>query len=130
MVNKMADEIKPIALIVEDDENLANAFGYALDQFDVKVIYHGGEALAWLQQEENIPVVVVLDLNLPGVPGSEILDYVRSQERLAKTRVFLASADHLLSNALREKADVVLQKPIGFQQLQQLAQRFSKPKDH
>ena len=119
----------PQVLIVEDDENLATAFGYALEEFDVTVINHGGEALAWLQVDSNIPAIVVLDLNLPGVPGNKILDYIRSQERLAKTRVFLASADHLLSSALREKADLVLQKPIGFKQLQQLANKFAQPRD-
>ena len=121
----MTADSTPLALIVEDDENLANAFAYALDEFSLKVFYHGGEALMWLQGDGNIPAVIVLDLNLPGVPGSEILDYVRSQDRMAKTRVFIASADHLLTSALRQKADIVLQKPIGFKQLQQLAKRFT-----
>lgn len=119
----MTDEKKPLALIVEDDENLANAFAYALDAFDVKVFYHGGEAMEWLKGD-HAPVVIVLDLNLPGVSGSKILDYVRSQERMAKTRVFLATANHLLSESLRDKADIVLLKPIGFEQLQLLANRF------
>ncbi len=120
----MSDEKNSLALIIEDDENLANAFAYALDDFDVKVFYHGGEALEWLKEGSNIPSVVVLDLNLPGVPGSEILDYIRSQESMAKTRVFLATANHLLSSSLRSKADLVLLKPIGFKQLQLLAERF------
>jgi len=124
MEKMMTDETKPIALVVEDDENLANAFGYALDSFDVKVIYHGKEAMTWLENEENVPAVVVLDLNLPGVPGAEILDYIRAQKRMEKTRVFIASANHLLSTSLREKADLVLLKPIGFKQLQLLANRF------
>ena len=123
MVMKMTEK-KPLILIVEDDENLANAFAYTLDEYDVKVIYDGGAALDWLSVEENVPQIVVLDLNLPGTPGNKILDYVRSQERLEKTRVFLASADHLLTEALREKADLVLQKPIGFRQLQQLVAKF------
>lgn len=120
----MSEKEKPLILIVEDDENLANAFAYTLDEFDVKVFYDGSQALSWLQTEGNIPKIVVLDLNLPGVPGSEILDYVRSQDRMEETRVFLASADHLLSSALREQADIVLQKPIGFKQLQQLVKKF------
>ena len=120
----MTKEEVPLILIVEDDENLANAFAYTLDEFNVKVCYDGRDALNWLQEEDNVPKIVVLDLNLPGVPGNEILDYVRSQERMEKTRVFLASADHLLTGVLREKADIVLQKPIGFSQLQQLVKKF------
>ncbi len=123
------DKNLPVALVVEDDKNLAIAFGYALDEFNVTVLNHGGEALTWLQVDGNIPAVVVLDLNLPGAPGSEILNYIRSQPRFAKTRVFMASADHLLTTALREKADIVLQKPIGFKQLQQLANKFAAVKE-
>lgn len=121
---KMTKEENPRILIVEDDENLANAFAYTLDEFDVKVCYDGGDALDWLQEEGNVPKIVVLDLNLPGVSGDKILDYIRSQERMESTRIFLASADHLLSESLREKADIVLQKPIGFTQLQQLVKKF------
>lgn len=120
----MTDEKKSLALVVEDDENLANAFAYALDAFEVKVIYHGGEAMKWLEDEANVPNVVVLDLNLPGVPGNKILEYIRSQERMKGTRVFLATANHLLSSSLRNQADLVLLKPIGFRQLQLLADRF------
>jgi len=120
----MSAEKKPLALIVEDDENLANAFAYALDAFEVKVFYHGGQALEWLQEKGHVASVVVLDLNLPGVPGSEILDYIREQESMKDTRVFLATANHLLSSSLRSKADLVLLKPIGFKQLQLLANRF------
>lgn len=120
----MTEEKKPVALVVEDDENLANAFGYALDAFDVKVIYDGAEAVQWLQ-EGHIPAVVVLDLNLPGVPGSEILDFIRSKESLNATHVFLATANDQLAESLRSKADLVLLKPIGFKQLQELANRFT-----
>jgi two-component system repressor protein LuxO len=125
MVMTMTKDKNALILIVEDDENLANAFAYILDEFDVKVCYDGSEAMTWLETETNIPKVVLLDLNLPGVPGSEILDYIRSQERMAKTRVFLASADHLLSGVLREKADLVLQKPVGASQLKQLVEKFA-----
>ncbi|MCP4143388.1 MAG: response regulator [Chloroflexi bacterium] len=114
---------KPLALVVEDDENLANAFGYALEVFDVKIIYDGSAAMEWLR-EGNTPSVVVLDLNLPGVSGEDILTYIRAIERFSDTRVFLASANHLLSKSLRDQADLVLLKPIGFRQLQLLANRF------
>ena len=119
----MTNEKKPIALIVEDDENLANAFGYALDSFDVTIFYHGDKALEWLK-EGNTPKVAVLDLNLPGVSGSDLLDYIRAQENLKDTRVFLATANHNLADSLCEQADLVLLKPVGYQQLQLLADRF------
>jgi DNA-binding response OmpR family regulator len=114
---------KSIALVVEDDENLANAFGYALKAFDVKIIYHGGEALEWLQ-DGNIPDVVVLDLNLPGARGSDILEFIRTDDRLKDVRVIITTANDRVAETLHGQADLVLLKPVGYRQLQELANRL------
>lgn len=119
----MTNTKKPIALVIEDDENLANAFGYALEAFDVRVIYHGREALDWLQKE-NSPKVVILDLNLPGVRGTDILDYIRSEDRLKDVRVIVTTANDRVAETLHGLADLVLLKPVGYRQLQELANRL------
>jgi len=122
-VKKLTETEKPIALVVEDDENLANAFGYALEAFDVTVIYHGREALDWLK-DGNTPKVVVLDLNLPGARGTEILDYLRSEERFDAVRVIVTTANDRVAEILQGQADLILLKPVGFRQLQDLANRL------
>jgi DNA-binding response OmpR family regulator len=122
-VKKMTEPSKPIALVVEDDENLANAFGYALEAFDVKIIFHGGEALDWLKNG-NVPNVVVLDLNLPGAQGTDILDFIRAEERLKSVRVIVTTANDRVAETLHGQADLVLLKPVGYRQLQELADRL------
>jgi CheY-like chemotaxis protein len=115
---------KPLALIIEDDKDLARIFSEALLQaaFETEIIRDGQAALERLA--EVTPMVVVLDLHLPRVSGEEILRQIRSDERLAETRVMIATADSQMAQNLRDDADVVLLKPVSFEQLYFLAGRM------
>lgn len=117
----------PLALIIEDDPYLATIFAEALQiaEFEAQVIQDGQVALA--QLATVTPAVVILDLHLPQVSGQMILQQIRANERLAKTRVLLATADALLAETLQEQADLVLLKPISFHQLRDLAKRLRPP---
>lgn len=114
----------PFALIVEDNLPHANLFEEALQKagFNTEVIRDGQVALNKLA--EITPELVVLDLHLPHISGEDILAYIRQDARLAKTRVVLASADPQMASMLREKADLVLIKPISYFQLKELAIRL------
>jgi two-component system, cell cycle response regulator DivK len=114
----------PLALIIEDDENLADIFSLALRraQFEVEIVQEGDKALTRLT--EVVPAIVILDLHLPHVSGETILHQLRADQRLAGTRVILATADAFLAGELREEADLVLLKPISPGQLRELASRL------
>lgn len=114
---------KPLAFIIEDDQQLNHLFGLTLKaDFDLVQVYHGSEALAKLQGQA--PDLIVLDMNLPGTPGAKILEYVRAEERFSCTRVILATADALQADALSDQADIVLLKPVSPAQLKDLAKRI------
>ena len=81
-------------------------------------------AVAQKRLEEIIPDLIVLDLHIPNVPGNILLKQIRADERLKETRVFLATADANMAEQLRDQAELVLLKPIGFAQLRELAERF------
>ena len=114
----MAD---PLALIIEDDYDLSIIFAEALQAagFETQIVRAGDTALMWLSS--TTPKVVVLDLHLPRVAGTNILREIRDNERLAETRIIVTTADARLAETLREKADLVLLKPISFSQLRDLA---------
>ncbi len=116
-----------LALIIEDDQKLAAIFAQALQmaEFETEIIHDGEMALARLA--ETRPAVVVLDLHLPNVSGADILRQIKADTRLAKTRVMLATADSVMAETLRSKADLVLLKPISFIQLRDLAARLRPP---
>ena len=118
---------KSLAFIIEDDPDLSNIFAEALKvaEFETEIIKDGQEALTRLAK--IVPAVVVLDLHLPHVSGKEILYHIRNDDRLAQTKVILATADARMSDELGPIADLVLQKPVSFSQLQNLAARLRPP---
>jgi DNA-binding response OmpR family regulator len=114
----------PLALIIEDDVDLASIFAEALQaaQFKTEIIPDGAVAQSRLQ--EIIPQLVVLDLHLPHVSGEALLRQIRSTPALAKLKVVIASADPITADMLSPESDLVLVKPISFSQLRDLAQRL------
>ena len=112
------------ALIVEDDPDIAVFFSEALRDagFEVDLARTGDAALVRLAA--SVPDVVVLDLHLPNVSGTDILRQIRADARLAGVRIIVASADSSRAEELREQADLVLVKPISFNQLRDLAARL------
>jgi two-component system chemotaxis response regulator CheY len=115
---------KPLAFVVEDDVDLSNIFSKALNAagFVVDVIPDGLEAVRRLA--ETTPTVIVLDMHLPNVDGLTILADIRNNPRFTPTRVIVATADSNMSEIAREKADLVLLKPISYGQLRDLASRL------
>lgn len=115
---------KPLAFIVEDNQDTVIIFQGALERAGYRVQVALDGAVAQKQLREIVPDLVILDLHMPNVAGDVLLKQVRSDERLKKTRVFLATADANMASYLRDQAELVLLKPIGFSQLKDLAERF------
>jgi CheY-like chemotaxis protein len=113
------------ALIVEDDRGLAVVFAQALQAagFTTGIVPDGDQALARLALAT--PDVVVLDLQLPGPSGTDILRRIRADARFAKTCVIVATGHSRMADLLQDQADLVLIKPISFTQLRDLAGRLA-----
>jgi two-component system, chemotaxis family, response regulator Rcp1 len=108
-------------LLVEDNEaevELAREALSHLKELDLTVATSGGEALRRLRDEScgvTAPGLVLLDLNLPGVSGLEVLSQVRAEERLRHIPVIvLSSSDHAhdIEMVYRAGANSYLTKPI------------------
>ncbi|MDX9864884.1 MAG: response regulator [Anaerolineaceae bacterium] len=114
---------KPLVLIIEDDPAQNQIFNISLrNDFVVETFLEGGSAAARL--EEVIPALVLLDLNLPGKSGRELLVQIRGDKRLAATRIILTTADEQQADMIEKDADLVLLKPISPGQLKELALRM------
>lgn len=114
--------MKPLALVIEDDPNLSQIFSLTLkEDFETETYTDGNAALERLSQ--IVPRLLILDLNLPGIPGNEILAHIRADERLKGVTVMLATADHRQADTLQDQADFVLLKPVSPIQLRQIAAR-------
>ncbi|MCP4141493.1 MAG: response regulator transcription factor [Chloroflexi bacterium] len=115
-----------VALIVEDDKLIAEVFDNALKHagYETKICQDGQIALDALNVER--PNLVVLDMHLPKVSGLSVLTEIRANSGLDKTWVIVVSADNAITAPLRgeQSADFVLDKPVGFIQLRDLAARI------
>lgn len=117
-------ESNPLALIIDDDYDARIIFAKALEEagYQTEIVQDGGAALSRLG--DVVPTLVVLDLHLPKASGKEVLERLRSDERLLSTRVILATADALIAESLREEVDAVLLKPIDFAHLRDLSAEY------
>jgi CheY-like chemotaxis protein len=120
---------KPIALVVEDNEDLNAIFSSALDRagYMVKSVYNGAAAQEFLA--EIVPAMIILDLHMPRVGGDVVLKEIRSNERLKHVRIIVATADAAFAQGLQFQPELVLLKPISFTQLSQLAGRFAPKRE-
>lgn len=118
---------KPLALIVEDDPNLNEIIALTLQEdFDLETCADGNTAMELLGNV--IPQIVVLDLNIPGISGKDVLAHIRSNKRFQRTQVIVATADNRQAETLHNDADIVLLKPVSPGQLRELALRISSLK--
>lgn len=118
-----------LAVIIEDDEDLANIFAEALRGigYEVEIIADGRVAQERLKTG-TAPFLILLDMHLPHVSGADLLtNLIKQDERFAKTMVIITTADARMGDTYGDQVDFVLIKPISFVQLRDLTARL-KPK--
>ena len=110
----------PVALVIEDDRDLATLFAIALRMAGVEteIVHAGDTALARLAV--LVPDLVVLDLHIPRTAGIDILRHIRADARLSGTRVVVVTGDLLAAKDIQNQADQILIKPFSFDELQDL----------
>src|SRR5688500_8791116 len=79
-------------LIVEDDPSLQNYYHQVLQyhNFDVHIAVDGQQAISQLQKIR--PTLIVLDMRLPYINGTHILDFIAQDKCLSKAFILIASA--------------------------------------
>jgi CheY-like chemotaxis protein len=108
-----AGRVNPKVLIVEDDEHLACAIGDALTGAGYEVISarDGREALAALQLGR--PDVLLVDMFMPRMSGSELLGIVRSSPEWAEIpRLVMTGANDPMIGIRSDAA--VIYKPLDW----------------
>jgi DNA-binding response OmpR family regulator len=93
-------------LVVDDEKDLVELITYNLGRngFDVMTAYNGNDALELAQRE--VPDLVVLDLMLPGIDGTEVARRLRADARTAAVPIVMLTAKG-------EETDVVVGLTLG-----------------
>lgn len=83
--------MKPSLIIVEDDANIALAEKSILEQeYDVHVAHDGAAGLEMARQLR--PDLVVLDLMMPKMDGTEVCRRIRADPDLCATKIVMVTA--------------------------------------
>jgi DNA-binding response OmpR family regulator len=100
-------------LIVEDDESLGPVVDEILQAIGYRTAWvrDGQQAMTWLAND--VPDAVVLDMHLPHISGITILNHIRNDSRLTKTRVLAVTADNLVAPLIQDQADATFLKPFS-----------------
>ena len=114
-------------LVVEDDEPVAELIRTILN--DVvgwgATVVHNAAAARQVFQHVHIEVIV-LDVNLPGISGLELLELLRNDPHWSNPPIILMSADAgqvAVTNAIRDGlVTMFLRKPFDVDQLVQVIQ--------
>ena len=82
-----------LILIVEDERDLASTLSYSLERsgYSTRVAHSGKEALA-ATQHEQVPDLILLDLMLPDLSGTEVCRRLRQHERTREVPIIMVTA--------------------------------------
>ncbi len=109
-------------LMVEDDEDDVDLLQEALKEygvlFTINLLVKGDQVLPYLEECETLPDVIILDLNLPRMHGTEILQLIKKSPAFQHIPVVILTT----SSAVEEKnfcqragAHGFLTKPVSLQ---------------
>jgi CheY-like chemotaxis protein len=114
---------QPFALIIENDSYLGWVFDLPLQlHFTTEIVNNSSAAFKRL--EKTIPTLIVLDLDLPGTGCTDILHLINTDSRFRSTNLFLCTSDPHQAEALRDKADLVLKKPVSLFEFREIVAHF------
>lgn len=113
----------PAVLIVEDDGFVADATAEAIEALGYRAIRAGDglEALEALKQEQ--PAMLLVDMSLPGMSGSEFLRFVRNHPIWSRIPRVIMTATNDPMIRLREDVPVFY-KPLDMASLAAIVHRY------
>jgi len=102
-------------LIIDDNRQTADALQQMLGLLDLpmKVAYGSSPAMSILAN--FIPHFICLDINMPGVDGTEVLAYIRREPRLMKVPVIIITSDdqpETRQHVMKAGAQAMIIKPV------------------
>jgi DNA-binding response OmpR family regulator len=81
-------------LIVEDDPDIAEGVRFNLERegLDARVVLSGEEGLAAALGADEAPALLILDLMLPGMSGTELCSRLRREPKTRRTPIIMLTA--------------------------------------
>ena len=115
-------------LVVDDEKDVKELFEQRFrkeirDKLVVFVFaFSGEEALKYLSEYEHEAVLILSDINMPGMSGLELLGEIKQKYKTPPPVVMMITAygdEENYNSAMRLGADDVLTKPVDFKVLKE-----------
>ena len=123
----MAPTNRPVIMVVDDDAAIRLLIQDILDDVHYKVILVADGSAALTAMETVVPDLVTLDLDMPGIHGGQVLEFIRQHEQLRDVKVVIISSATIIAPRVKELAQAIIQKPFDIDDLLDVIQRLAPP---
>ena len=115
-------------LVVDDEPDVQSLFEQRFrreiknGEFDFRFAFSGEEALSYLEDQEREAVLILSDINMPGMSGLELLRQLKIRFENPPPFVMMITAygdEDSYNEAMRLGADDFLTKPVDFNSLKE-----------
>jgi len=125
---------KSLTLLLADDDPddrmlIADAFSSIDAALYLHVVGSGDEVLSYLnrQSSHEFPCLIVLDYNMPGMNGLQVLQHLRGDSRyrrIPKVIMSTTANPHFVKACMENGADKYLVKPVSYPELVTIAREL------
>ena len=123
-------------LLIEDNDGDARLIQEALTESKIfnnlNRLSNGSDALKYLlehkQNHKGLPDIILLDLNLPGIDGREILSTIKKDEQLKQIPVVILTSSNLnndIKKSYEMHANCYITKPLDLEQFNHVVQSIN-----
>ena len=120
-------------LVVDDERDVQILFSQKFrkeisrGEVELNFAFNGREALDFIHSLDPFDLVVVLsDINMPGMSGLELLEIIKSEYKDLHVMMVTAYGDEKnYENALSIGADEFMTKPVDFQSLKSKVMKYA-----
>ncbi|MBS4062668.1 MAG: response regulator [Bacteroidetes bacterium] len=115
-------------LIVDDERDIQTLFEQRFrkeiknNELELAFAYSGEEALQYLDEKEQNAILILSDINMPGMSGLDLLSNIKKKYHIPPPLVMMITAygdEENYNTAMKLGADDFLTKPLDFNQLKE-----------
>jgi two-component system response regulator (stage 0 sporulation protein F) len=107
-------------VVIDDDAAVAEVLNeFFKDNYEVEIALNGADGIMAVQVER--PDLVILDVNMPGINGLEVLKRIREHDPTIQVIMLTANTDlRIAEEVLKSGAFAYFPKPVNLQYLAHL----------